>query len=202
MATYDRAAKIYDTLFFQLFYLWSHKYSIGFIKDFLQKNNRILDIACATGNFLHKLQNLGMDLKLFGVDESQAMIRRAQGKFQNVDFITCKAEGLPFTKEYFDLITICNAFYYFRDKEKAISECSRVLKTSGRLFIFYPAIDLFPQSFLKMIKWWSRHFLFNLEQDAHFISVNELVKIADKYDLKLIKKKLKSLNWFFVFQKT
>ncbi|MBU3934831.1 class I SAM-dependent methyltransferase [Patescibacteria group bacterium] len=202
MAIHDRVAKIYDTILFQFFYLWSHKYSTGFIKDFLPKNSRILDIACATGNFLYKLQNLGMDLKLFGVDESQAMIKRAQRKFQNIDFITCKAEGLPFTKEYFDLITICDAFYYFKDKEKVISECSRVLKAGGCLFIFYPAIDLFPQLFLKIIKWFSRYFFFNLEQDTHFIPVNELVKLADKYDLKLIKKKLKSLNWFFVFQKT
>ncbi len=201
MSTFDRVAKHYNNLFFQWFYLWAHKRCISFIKDCIKKNSKILDVACGTGNFLGRLEKLNIGLELFGLDESQGMIVKACKKFKNINFLIDNAENLPFTKNYFDLLTIIDAFYYFKNKEKIISECSRVLKSGGYLFIFYPAMDLFPRIFLKTIKIFSKLFFFNLEKDTNFISFQELKNLTKRYGFKLIKKELKSLNWFFLFQK-
>jgi len=51
--------QIYGTIFFfRLSFNILHKISLGLIKEYLTDNKKVLDIGCATGNFLFKMQKI------------------------------------------------------------------------------------------------------------------------------------------------
>jgi hypothetical protein len=76
-----------------------------------------------------------------------------------------------------------------------------MLKPNGHLFIFYPAIDIFPQIILKQIKFISKLLFFNLEEYSSFIKMKELERIADDVNLRLVTEKTKMLHRFILFIK-
>ncbi len=196
MAKFDKIASIYDSFFIQFYYVWVHRKSIKFIREFLKNNWRILDVACGTGNFLAKLKKVNKNIDFFGIDESEAMIRIAQEKNGDVKFSVSKAEALSFPGNYFNLITTTDAFYYFKDKERAISEFHRVLKPGGYLFIFTPSVDnLLSRNLLKLSK------LSPLEWKSEHLFFKEIKLLTEKYGFKIIKKGSKFYNWLILFQK-
>ncbi|MCX6720151.1 MAG: methyltransferase domain-containing protein [Candidatus Staskawiczbacteria bacterium] len=198
---FNKVAKIYDTPIFQFFYFFAHKSCIQFLRNYIKDNYSILDVACGTGIFLKKINKKYRGLKLCGIDNSEEMISSANKQSGTITFKTASAEKIPFENNSFDLVMVIDAFYYFQDKETALKECSRVLKPDCHLFLFYPAADIFPNFFLKQIKFISRFLFFNLEEYSSFPKMKELEKIAHKANLKLITKKIKSMNRFILFQK-
>jgi len=72
------------------FYKENLNLSINVIKNYLQKEDKILDLGSSTGTFLINLAKLNLNLKLVGIDNSTAMIERAKNKAKafgvNIDF--------------------------------------------------------------------------------------------------------------------
>lgn len=200
MAKFDKVVKTYDTPIFQIYYLWVHKKCLSFIKNYIRGGFKILDVACGTGNFLKKLKKINDNIKIFGIDECVGMVDVARKKVPTGDFKVSDAGELPFGDNSFDLVSIIDAFYYFQDKGKTISECSRVLKPGGFLFLFYPAMDLLPNFFLDAIKISSRLLLYNLEEDSTFLPIKELVATAERNGFKLVKKKISFMHRLILFQ--
>jgi ubiquinone/menaquinone biosynthesis C-methylase UbiE len=198
---FDRVAKFYNTPFFQFYYVWAHKACINFLKEYIKDGFTIADVACGTGIFLKKISTEHSGLKLFGVDNSEGMISIANKIPGSINFKVASAAKLPFENNSLDLVTIIDAFYYFQDKGAILKECSRVLKPGQHLFIFYPAVDLFPKIFLQFLKIISKFLLFNLEEYSSFPKIKELEQMATLADMKLVIKKMKSLNRFLVFKK-
>ena len=201
MSRFDRVVKIYDTPIFQLYYLWAHKKCLNLMKNYVKGDSKILDVACGTGNFLKKLRKINSNIRIFGIDDCEGMVNAARKKVPSGNFMVSDAGRLPFDDNSFDLVSIVDAFYYFQDKEKVISECSRVLKPSGFLFLFYPAIDLLPKLFLDVVKISSKSVFFNLEKDSTFLPINELISTAERNGFKLAKKKIKFMHRLILFKK-
>jgi len=204
MARFDKIAKVYDGFFIQYYYFLAHREIISFLKKFFKKEFSVLDCACGTGKFLEKLNKMGMDFDLSGIDESKNMIKTAEKKRGNdIEFKLSRIEKIPFPDEKFDLLTIIDAFYYFKDKEMSISECNRVLKKRGYFFIFTPRYDNFFQKFLlgPLAGFSSKVFFFNEEKDSTHLSFEELKKLAEKNDFELVKKKKTFFNWLLLFKK-
>lgn len=205
--SYDKIAKFYNSPFIQFYYFFAHRHCTYFLKNYLKNNITVLDVACGTGIFLNKINHERKGLHLFGIDNSKNMISIAKKNYATIHFETADADKIPFEDNSFDLITIIDAFYYFRDKESTLKECSRVLKPNGYLFIFYMAIDIFPKFILKLIQLISIIFSLNSEGHSTFPKMNELKKMADAANLKLITKKLKivhtmiPLHRFILFKK-
>jgi len=107
------------------------------LKPFLKrKNMQILDIACGTGKFLKKLQKTSKkQLKLFGIDSSENMIKQAKRKPRTIKYEVANVEKLPYRNNKFDIITCSHAFHHFQDKQLAVHEMNRVLKQGGILII-------------------------------------------------------------------
>jgi len=210
MSNYNKIAKFYD--YFQYYCSWVHKNSIQFFSDYIENNSKILDIACGTGNLLKELINKNKTLKLYGIDESSEMIRCACKKIRGAKFIVGQAEKLPFQNNYFDLIVVTGAFYCFQNKEVVITECQRVLKTNGHLFIATVAFDNFFQRLVgNLCIKFSNNFsiicgLGNVDEGARYISIKNLKNMTERHNLSVTKADTKYYqilsNKFILFQKT
>ena len=97
---------------------------------------RILDLACGTGNFTRSIAAAGPDATVVGFDLSQQMLERAvrltsRKKLANAFYIRGNALALPFRPNTFDAINCCGALQLFTDRNQALREVSRVLKPEG-----------------------------------------------------------------------
>lgn len=97
-------------------------------------NKHVLDIACGTGNFTKKLYKMGANV--IGIDKSNELLKRAKNNNNgnNISYINCIAEALPFKNNSFDIITVLSAWHWF-NRDKVNDEIWRVLKNDGYLII-------------------------------------------------------------------
>lgn len=104
-----------------------------------QKPLRILEIGCGDGFDTIGLARRGHEV--YAVDVSTARLERAQkyideaGVGDKARLIACRAENMPFSDEFFDLV-YCNSVLLYTDADTVLRECNRVLKRGGKtLFV-------------------------------------------------------------------
>lgn len=203
MANFDKTAHLFDTILFKLFYKRFHRQCFKFIKKYIEHDFKILDVACGTGNFLNLFIKNKKGVEFFGIDQSDKMLEIGRRSFRNIKLIQAEAEKLPFQNNYFDFVSITDSFCYFKDKKIVLSECSRVLKPTGFLFIYTPSSDhILTQISLYIAK------LFRTERGAKNMKLKDIRMLTDSLNFKLIKKKLRRYPfsplfkcWFLLFQK-
>src|SRR6185503_3195947 len=104
-----------------------------------------LDVATGTGAVLVPAAELvGTGGKVFGVDISPRMIGRVRTEIQevgcnNAEVLIADGEHLPFVQESFDRVLSSFAIFLFSNLPSLISECHRVLRSSGRIGLVYSA---------------------------------------------------------------
>lgn len=203
MAKFDKTAYFFRTSFFKAFYNRFHRQCLSFVKKYLRPDFRILDVACGTGSFLNRLKEKKRGLEFVGTDQSEKMLEIGRKKFKGIKFIQAEAEALPFQAHYFDLVSIIDSFYYFKDKKRALSECSRVLKPGGYLLLYTPAVDkLLTRIGMWSIKW------FHTEKGTKHLRLKDTNILAEETGFMLTKKRLKRYPlsplfkcWLILFQK-
>jgi ubiquinone/menaquinone biosynthesis C-methylase UbiE len=127
-AVYDQRWKYYVTNTLKFLKAWVH----------LSSTERVLDIACGTGEFERIVLAENPTQQIIGVDISEQMLAIAKQKnhtFPNVSFQIASASILPFGDSHFDVVVSANAFHYFDDPVAALEEMKRVLKLGGRVVI-------------------------------------------------------------------
>ena len=125
----------------ELKYPWDHYFGIELL-PFLQKKV-VLDLGCFTGGRSAAwFERYQLD-HLVGIDVTQIYIdaatQFAAAKKIKADFKVAKGESLPFEDESFDAILSFDVFEHVQDLQRTLSECYRVLKTKGRLFVVFPS---------------------------------------------------------------
>ncbi|MBP5601692.1 MAG: class I SAM-dependent methyltransferase [Treponema sp.] len=128
---YKKVSKVYD----------KNKTRTAFAKDndleelLSQKEEiTVLDLACGTGNWLLSQQTYFEDKKIkwIGLDASEDMLKLAEEKNINAQFIQSKVEDMSI-KSKADLI-VCNfAFHHFEDKKTALEKIFSTLNNKGIL---------------------------------------------------------------------
>jgi ubiquinone/menaquinone biosynthesis C-methylase UbiE len=98
-------------------------------------NENYLDVGCGTGNYTCALA-VGEDYKFYGVDPSETMLEKARLRNCNVIWQTGAAENLPFENEFFTGVIASLTIHHWKDLQKAFSEISRVLKSTGTFVLF------------------------------------------------------------------
>jgi ubiquinone/menaquinone biosynthesis C-methylase UbiE len=109
-----------------------------FLYDFfdLEAADRLLDIACGTGAFS---VYAGRRIRaVWGVDISEKMIEiaaecAARNGLNNVSFLRCGVEKLPFADGSFECVVSKSAFHHLKDGEAVFKEMARCCKTQGRI---------------------------------------------------------------------
>ncbi|WP_036480249.1 class I SAM-dependent methyltransferase [Myxosarcina sp. GI1] len=101
-------------------------------------NEKVLDVACGTGELAKLILEQNSSQQISGIDLSANMLQVAREKcreYSNVEFQQATASKLPFDDESFDLVICASALHYFENPQLALLEIKRVLKTNGRLII-------------------------------------------------------------------
>ncbi|MBM4068733.1 MAG: class I SAM-dependent methyltransferase [Planctomycetes bacterium] len=103
----------------------------------LRGDERVLDIACGTGELERFLFNRWPDLRVVGVDLSRGMLRQAAAKasMSRADWLVAGSAALPLPDCAFDWAICANSFHYFREPERALGEMRRVLRFNGTLIL-------------------------------------------------------------------
>lgn len=106
-------------------------------KYFTESKAKLLDIGCGVGRTTLPLHEMGFNV--VGIDISEAMIKKAQSVFPNLDFRVGDACNLKFPNKSFDYVLFSfngiDSIYPEEKRIKALEEISRVLKDSGN-FVF------------------------------------------------------------------
>ena len=121
-------------------YPWDHYFGID-LRPMLRKKV-VLDLGCFTGGRSTAWGRRYELSHLFGIDVDQHYIEAAM-QFMDAmglqaDFTVAKGEMLPFEEDKFDAILSFDVFEHVRNVKKTLSECYRVLKRGGRLFLVFP----------------------------------------------------------------
>lgn len=106
----------------------------------INKDSYLLDLACSTG-FSSRNISLKTECRANGIDISPPSIESANaiafksGISARVKFSVANAENIPFPDETFTHVTAGCCFGFISDKEAALKECHRVLRSDGFLCI-------------------------------------------------------------------
>jgi len=107
--------------------------------DALPKGGRLLEVGCGGGQLLIELAERRPDLSLVGLDLSDGQIARARARTARFDgrvrCVVGSALDLPFEDGSFDGLCSVASLKHWPDPRRGLSECARVLRPGGRLFV-------------------------------------------------------------------
>jgi ubiquinone/menaquinone biosynthesis C-methylase UbiE len=93
------------------------------------KNKNILDIACGEGDSSRMIRSLGANV--VGADISEEMIRLAQSRADEVEYLVASADNMPTLKKASFDVVVCLSMMNIDNLDSTFAEVSRVLKKSG-----------------------------------------------------------------------
>lgn len=108
----------------------------------VKPGDKVLDLAGGTGDFTIKFSKIvgpTGEVTLSDINESMLEVGKERltnlGITNNVRVVWANAEELPFPDNYFDCVVISFGLRNVTNKDKALAEMCRVLKTGGRAFV-------------------------------------------------------------------
>ena len=111
----------------------------------LQKPTSILDIATGTGDLAILFAETSAK-EIIGLDISQGMLDIGKKKIEakklntKIQMVLGDGENIPYSDNYFDVITVAYGVRNFENLEKGLSEILRVLKPNGTFIILETSV--------------------------------------------------------------
>lgn len=142
----------------------------------IMPGDTILDFGCGTGTITLRIaRNVN---KVYGVDVSEGMLKRAQQNLKdqnigNAAFSRITALDEMFQESSFDVITTFNVFQYIENREKLFTQFHKLLKSQGKLIIAVPCFgdtNSFSALLVKFLRF------VRIMPEAYFFSVDEIEK--------------------------
>ncbi|MDO4905722.1 MAG: bifunctional demethylmenaquinone methyltransferase/2-methoxy-6-polyprenyl-1,4-benzoquinol methylase UbiE [Lautropia sp.] len=115
--------------------LWKY-FTVG--QAALRPGMRVLDLATGSGDLARAMaKKTGVEVWM--TDINAAMLQVGRDRALNdglvLPTVQCDAERLPFPDRYFDRVTLAFGLRNMTDKDRALSEIHRVLKSGGKALI-------------------------------------------------------------------
>ena len=104
----------------------------------IRNGERVLDLACGTGELLRRVAGGAREAELTGVDLAPAMVKHTRNKLDGQAEARVRradAHDLPFDDDAFDVIVCANTFHYFTHPRAVLAEVRRVLRPAGRFIV-------------------------------------------------------------------
>jgi len=107
--------------------------------------NSILDIATGTGDLAILFAATSAN-EIIGLDISQGMLDigkkkiEAQNLVSKIQMVLGDGESIPYSDNYFDVITIAYGLRNFENLEKGLTDILRTLKPNGKLIILETSV--------------------------------------------------------------
>jgi SAM-dependent methyltransferase len=98
----------------------------------------VLEVGCGAGELAYRLVH-ELGVKLVALDASERMV--ALTRERGVDARVGDVLSLPFEDGQFDCVVAAWVFYHVAQRDKAIAECARVLRSGGSLVAAAPGED-------------------------------------------------------------
>lgn len=122
---------------------WKVQYLERFSQNFKKiKNKLIIEIGVGSGYMAIGLAKLGAKVTACDITLKNLVALKkfaeSRGLEDNLSFVCCSADSLPFKENVFDYIVINSVLEHIPKEEEAISEIGRVLKKGGGLMITVP----------------------------------------------------------------
>ena len=118
-------------------YRVSHRNFCDYIslRSDINEKSILVDVGCGTGNETLAIFNR-FGCKIIGIDPSNEMLDKARVKTSLISWLNAPAEKIPLADHFCNFITAFFSVHYFTNFEKVIREFYRLLKPSGKIFIF------------------------------------------------------------------
>ncbi|WP_433945840.1 class I SAM-dependent methyltransferase [Paenibacillus sp. SN-8-1] len=94
-----------------------------------EKNERILDLGCGTGDLTSQIAESGAQVK--GIDYSASMIEAAKKKYPNLEFKVSNGENFT-AEEHYDAVFSNAALHWMKDAPGVVRSIHQALKPGGR----------------------------------------------------------------------
>ncbi len=109
----------------------------------LKNGEKILDLGCGDGFYIHLLTQLPVNLDITGFDYDDIVLKNARKNIGNnkIKLISGTAEKTPFKNESFNKIIMTEVLEHVGDDKKAMKEVHRILKKNGTLVLTVPSYD-------------------------------------------------------------
>jgi SAM-dependent methyltransferase len=99
----------------------------------LRPGQRVLDVGCGAGIFLHLVAERGG--MAFGLDASEALVELARRRAPEAEVRVGDMEALPYDDDVFDAVTGFNSLFFATDFVAALREARRVAKPGAPIVI-------------------------------------------------------------------
>jgi len=153
---------------------------------------RVLDVACGTGQLLELLVKRLDVPELVGIDRVPAMLDVARQRLgKRASFVEGEVAQLPFDNANFQLITSTSALHYFSDVDASLREIRRVISSDGNLVITDWCRNYFWMRVLNRVLPWTHH------SHAYTFSVNELEDSLTQAGFSIGSKNTRKISWFW-----
>ena len=110
-------------------------------------NASILDVGCGSGELAIGLALLNWSSVVMALDKSRDLLNIAANNFKsfglreiNINFIEGDARELPFVANSFDFVVSSGVLHCVENPSLFLSECARVLRPGGDLWIYDPSV--------------------------------------------------------------
>src|SRR5262245_46378221 len=121
---WDCYARFYDGLLHTIFY----RRLVNQVAECVPVGTAtLLDAGCGTGNLLMAIRQRHPSIKVYGIDFSEAMLKRARAKSPDGQFLPGDLNAeLPYADKSFDVVTCVNVLYAVANPERTLAELRRV----------------------------------------------------------------------------
>jgi len=192
---FDKWAPSYEKGFWGFYFKTAYRSILALTEKYIGRDSKILDIGCGTGELVFLLSGKVSEGEIIGLDISKQMIEAAQKKklerkINNAQFVTSKANSIPYENERFNLVFCLNALHHFPDHPSFFKEISRILKKDGTFVL----LDLIKDNPIR--KMWaliSQSVIFR-EKEVEYHSKRELFGLLNNAGLE---PEIKKLSLFF-----
>jgi SAM-dependent methyltransferase len=113
---------------------------LDFVEQTISSKGNLLDIGCATGNFMKFAQDKGW--QVFGIEPIEEAAKIARENYQ-LDVITGTLDSVYLDDESFDVITMWDVLEHLPSPKNTLIRCNNLLKADGILVFSIPNLISF-----------------------------------------------------------